>query len=112
MFDMQPVRPPASDRPARKKWGGRESTNARAACRRMFPFACLKCGGIIDDSTPEKDWHAGHLEDRMDHTGNQQTVPEHAWCNTSAGGKRGAQITNGSKVTVTENVRERTLKWW
>jgi len=115
LFDMEPLERPGRGQAAagKKKWGGRDSTKARAHCRTLLPAACPSCGGMITAEDPEDTWHAGHLEDRgqggSDSLGN--IVPEHARCNTSAGGKLGAAITNGNKVAV-DWVRERTLKWW
>jgi hypothetical protein len=114
LFDMEPLeRPGKPARQGRAKWGGRASANARAWCRAMLPAACPGCGGIITAEDPESSWHAGHIEDRaqggQDSPGNYR--PEHARCNTSAGGKLGAAITNGAKVAV-DWTRERTLKWW
>ena len=109
MFDMQPIQLP-EPRPG-KKWGGRRSTNARAIVTRMLPGPCTRCGGLV---TPEMDWHADHLQERglggADVASNYG--PAHAKCNTSAGGKIGAAITNGSRVSVADHVREKTLKWW
>jgi hypothetical protein len=114
LFHMTPLERPQTARPGgKKKWGGRASTNARKIVRAMLPAACWRCGGMITLEDPESSWHAGHIEDRGQ--GGQDSAsnyaPEHSRCNTSAGGKLGAAITNGTKVAV-DWTRERTLKWW
>jgi hypothetical protein len=114
LFDMEPLERPAKpERTGKHKWGGRASHNARKIVRAMLPAGCYRCGGIITLEDPESSWHAGHIEDRgqggEDKASNY--APEHAHCNTSAGGKLGAAITNGAKVAV-DWTRERTLKWW
>jgi len=62
---------------------------------------------------PDSAWHAGHLEDRgqggSDSSSNY--APECSGCNTSAGGKLGAAITNGTKVSVAYT-KEVLKKWW
>lgn len=111
---MEPLeRPDAVEPGTRKKWGGGASRKARELCRAMLPAACPSCGGMITAATPEKEWHAGHMEDRaqggQDGAGNY--YPEHARCNTSKGGKLGAAIRNGKTVAV-DWQRERTIKWY
>jgi len=110
MFDMAPVQLP--DHQPGKRWGGRRSTNARAKCRAMLPTGCWRCGRLLTPDMPESAWHAGHLTDRAMGGSDQDVAPECAQCNTSAGGKLGASITNGQKVQTSDMVRERTLKWW
>lgn len=115
LFHMDPVERPGEPGrgSGRKAWGGRASVNARRQCRAMLPHPCKTCGGMITSETPEEQWHAGHLEDRGQGGADSGSnyAPEHAWCNTSQGGKLGAAITNGAKVTV-DYTRERTKKWW
>ena len=98
------------------KWGGSKSTAARAVVRRMLPAACWRCGKMITRDDPESSWHAGHVTDRaaggVDDSSNY--MPECAGCNTSAGGKVGAAITNakrgaGKPPTM---ARERAPQWW
>jgi len=107
-----PTRPEAAG-PARKKWGGRASINARKICRAMLPAGCWRCGRMITPDMPDSAWHAGHLEDRgqggSDSSSNY--APECSGCNTSAGGKLGAAITNGTKVSVAYT-KEVLKKWW
>lgn len=103
--------PPEPERPARKRWGGRDSEKARAIVRRMLPGACWRCGRPLD---VDDKWHAGHVQDRMD--GGQDSpdnlAPECEPCNLSAGGKRGAAITNGPATERRVQLQERTVKWW
>lgn len=111
---MAPLdRPSRGPGPARKAWGGRASTNARASCRAMLPAPCMSCGGMITADQPENTWHAGHIQDRAQGGSDSGSnyAPEHAACNLSKGGKLGAAITNGAKVAV-DWTKERTLKWW
>ena len=98
----------------RAKWGGRKSTEARAKCRLMLPHACRKCGGMITAEDPESSWHAGHREDRVAGGTEDGIEPEHARCNTSAGGKIGAAMTNAQRTTkqAAHITRERTPQWW
>lgn len=113
LFHLDVPQRPDDGGGARKKWGGRASINARKICRAMLPTGCWRCGRLITAETPEDQWHAGHLEDRGQ--GGQDSAanyaPECSGCNTSAGGKLGAAITNGAKVTVTYT-KETLKKWW
>lgn len=109
LFDMEPVqRSPAQPK---KKWGGHDSTKARAIVRRMLPAQCTRCPGVVTD---EMEWHADHIQDRHGGGGNEPSNlgPCHAKCNTSAGGKIGAAITNGTKVAPATITRERRPRWW
>lgn len=113
LFEMEPLPRPGGG-PGKPKWGGRKVAQARAHCRAMLPAACWRgCGRVITLDTPDKDWHAGHVNGRGEGGEDQLSnyLPECRWCNTSEGGKLGAAITNGRKVTV-DTYRERTLKWW
>lgn len=95
------------------KWGGRQSTKARALCRAMLPHACRRCGNPILPTDPESSWHAGHREDRAAGGTEDGIEPEHAKCNTSAGGKLGASITNSQRATKPTHIeRERAPQWW
>ena len=109
LFDMEPIhRSPAAPK---KKWGGHASTKARAHVRRMLPAGCVRCGGIVTD---EMDWHADHIQERHDNgTDSPSNLgPAHARCNESAGGRIGAAITNGTRVTPAPINRERRPSWW
>ena len=112
LFDI----PEAEAREARvvqAKWGGRRSTEARAKCRAMLPHACRKCGGEILPTDPESSWHAGNRDDRVAGGSDDGIEPEHARCNTSAGGKIGAAITNSQRPQAKTHVdRERAPQWW
>lgn len=95
------------------KWGGRASTKARAICRAMLPHPCRRCGGAILPTDPETSWHAGHREDRAAGGTEDGIEPEHAKCNTSAGGKLGAAITNSQRASRRPQIeRERAPQWW
>ncbi|MGN8245284.1 HNH endonuclease [Cellulomonas soli] len=89
-------------------WGGRKVTNARAYWRARLPLPCRRCGRpVYADSR----WHVGHVQDRVlgggDSVSNQW--PEHERCNTSAGGKLGAAITNARRAPVPDG-RDRGLR--
>ncbi len=73
-------------------WSGRTVTRARAYWRKRLPLPCWRCGRPVTD---DQAWHVGHLTDRAlgGHTTDRSNQwPEHARCNTSAGGKLGAAI--------------------
>lgn len=94
---------------------GRNDYAARAKIRKVFKamiegtggVPCGRCGRLI---TPEMKWHVGHIVDLMD--GGETTLagtrPEHARCNTSAGGKRGAQIRNAQRAGAKRRAQSRT----
>ena len=88
-----------------KRWGGSASRGARAVCRPLVDAGapCLRCGKPI---LPGEPWHADHIIDRA--LGGLDTPdnlwPSHERCNTSAGGKRGAQITNAWRAEQRERV--------
>lgn len=110
LFDLPPAE--RGDRPApRRRWGGSASVKARAKCRAMLPHPCRRCGGLITREDPESTWHAGHETDRA--AGGTETgiEPEHATCNTSAGGKAGAAITNSRWAKPTME-RVQVAQWW
>ena len=111
LWHEERVRKPSSA--AGKRWGGRDSERARAHCRAMLPHPCQRCGGIITAEDDESTWHAGHIIDRMDGGGDspEDTTPEHAACNTRAGGKRGAALVNARRAAE-DAARERTTRWW
>jgi len=77
-------------------WSGRKVTNARAYWAARLPLPCRRCGRPV---LKTQNWHVGHIHDRAlggsDRISN--TYPEHARCNTSAGGKQGAAITNARR---------------
>jgi hypothetical protein len=79
----------------------------------MLPATCWRgCGTLL---TVEADnWTAGHITDRVDGGSNEPSnlAPECKRCNYSAGGKRGAAITNGRKLEATDLQRYRRVKWW
>lgn len=77
-------------------WSGAQSRRARAqhaAAVRSGAAVCCRCGRLIQ---PGQAWHADHWPIPIEH-GGTETHPAHARCNTSAGGKRGAQITNARR---------------
>ena len=107
-----------TDKPRRKTWGGNKSRKARAAIRAMLPMPCWRCGGIITPDDPESSWQAGHIEDRAFTEANglpdAETTAEHTQCNLSAGGKRGAAITNQKyqQPATPITYRDHEPQWW
>jgi hypothetical protein len=113
LFHMEPLERPGAGGTGKGKWGGSRSRKARALCRAMLPAACWRCGRTITAETPESEWHAGHLEDRAQGGADlgSNYAPECTGCNLREGGKLGAAITNGKRVSV-DWTRERTIKWY
>ena len=119
LFDFGTADRPAG--PRRRRWGGSRSTEARKRVRAMLPAPCRSCGGIISPDDPESTWHAGHDQDRVETEAlglpEAEVFPEHAKCNTSAGGRVGAAMTNEAKqgpakTQVSHEQREREPQWW
>jgi hypothetical protein len=104
---------PRTDRgePSRSKWGGSVATAARKLLAATLPAPCWRCGVML---TKDSKWTVGHLEDRTDGGSDNPAnlAPECSRCNYSAGGKRGAAITNGRKVEAVDLTRFRRVKWW
>ena len=63
---------------------------------------CPKCGRKI---APDAEWHLGHTDDRKGRTG-----PEHAYCNTSAAGKKKARLAREAKAART-NGADTSRQW-
>lgn len=86
-------------------------TKARAAVGATLPAPCWRCGKVL---TKDDKWTVGHLEDRTDDGTDDLSnlKPECPKCNYSAGGKRGAEITNSRKVEAVDIARVRRVKWW
>lgn len=98
------------------RWGGNQSTKARAHWAARLPLPCWRCGRPV---TPDQDWHVEHMTDRADGGANgiENQWVSHATCNTSAGGRRGAQITNARRPTTTTTPRmpdeaDRRIRGW
>lgn len=113
LFDIR-MPEPGAPAPRRSGWGGSKSTKARARIRAILPAPCWRCGGIITREEPETSWQAGHPIDRMDGGSDQDTQPEHTTCNLSAGGKRGAAITNARHQHQQAGpvYRDKEPQWW
>lgn len=91
-------------------WSGRKVTNARAYWATRLPLPCRRCGKPV---LATQRWHVGHIRDR--YAGGSDAItnqwPEHERCNTSAGGKAGAAITNARKAQPrTDDARARGLR--
>lgn len=92
-------------------WGGRKVTSARAYWRTRLPLPCWRCRRPV---TPDQAWHVEHMTDRADGgpEGVENQWVSHAWCNTSAGGKRGAKRTNANREPkASRRIESRPLAW-
>ena len=85
-------------------WSGSEVRAARAYWSARMPWPCCRCGRLIvpDPAARHSGWQVDHWPIPRE-AGGTETQPAHARCNESAGGKRGAQITNGR--------RRRAARW-
>lgn len=81
------------------KWSGAESRKARARWRPQLPLPCCRCNQPIipDPALPHEGWDVDHWPVPREQ-GGTQTWPAHSRCNTSAGGKRGAEIVNARRA--------------
>ena len=87
-------------------WSGAQSRKARAKLApavRAGRAVCCRCGLPI---LPGQRWHADHYPVPRE-LGGTELAHAHEHCNTSAGGKRGAQLTNSRRITTnyTRNIR-------
>lgn len=83
-----------------QKWSGRVVTRARAYWAVRLPLPCRRCGKPV---TKDQRWQVGHIVDRADRGAVADIAnqwPEHGKCNESAGGRRGAAITNARRDAV------------
>lgn len=79
-------------------WNGSASRRARAQHAPAVASGqalCCRCGRPI---MPGSRWHADHWPVSRE-AGGTATAPAHERCNTRAGGRRGAQITNSRRRT-------------
>lgn len=95
-------------------WSGSKVRAARAFWLPRLPLPCRRCGRIVTSSMK---WQVGHIIDRA--LGGPDTIdntyPEHARCNLSAGGKLGAAKTNARRGPVVErrtSERARGIRGW
>lgn len=88
-----------------QKWTSR-SAALRKMHAAMLPQPCVECGQLV---TRQDKWQVGHRRDAMDGGAATfaNTGPVHSksptWprnCNQIAGGKRGAAVTNASKIAA------------
>ena len=85
-------------------WTGNEVRKARNAWIVQLTLPCCRCGKPV---TRDMKWQVDHYPIPREF-GGTQTWPAHAYCNMSAGGKRGAKITNmkkRNKVNEGRNIR-------
>ena len=89
-------------------WSGSAVRKSRANWAARLPVPCSRCGKPV---MPGSAWHVDHWPIPRE-MGGTETWPAHALCNMSAGGKRGAEITNGRREPVkTARLEERPLAW-
>lgn len=92
------------------KWGGRTATNKRRDWAKRLPVLCCRCGRPV---LATQAWQVDHYPIPREH-GGTETWPAHAKCNLSAGGKRGAQLTNARRarpdVKTTQRERSRGIR--
>lgn len=82
-----------------KRWAGWQVTQARNYWRSRVE-AGIKCSKCKKPIGKGQKWHVDHLVPRElggQALGLAYTWPAHDHCNTSDGGKRGAEITNAKK---------------
>lgn len=75
-------------------WSGSKVRKARAYWRARLPVPCCRCGRPV---TVAMRWQVDHWPISREQ-GGTETWPAHATCNLSAGGKRGAEITNARRA--------------
>lgn len=82
----------------RTKWNGSDVRRERAQWRKRLPLPCCRCGWLIVEDPSQKSggWQVDHYPISRE-LGGTQTWPAHSRCNMSAGGKRGAEITNAKR---------------
>lgn len=112
LFHMDPEPRPGRETGTHGRWAGKLSADARAIVRAMLPGPCWRCGKHLDPESA--DWTAGHIIDRMDggDNGAGNLAPECKHCNYSAGGRRGAAITNLRHTERTDIPRMRRPQWF
>ena len=74
-----------------------------------LPVPCCRCHRPV---TPDQAWHVDHWPIPREF-GGRDTWPAHAWCNMSAGGKRGAEIVNARRAEApgSNRLERRPLAW-
>ena len=83
------------------RWSGQVSRAERARWSPLVESGgamCCRCGKPIrpDPGRPGRGWEPDHWPVAREF-GGTETRPAHARCNRSAGGRRGAQITNARR---------------
>lgn len=90
-------------------WSGRKVAAARAYWRPRLPLPCWRgCGRVLTADGP---WTVGHIVDRAlggSETDPSNQLPECGKCNSSAGGKLGASITNSKRQSKTQTSTKHT----
>ena len=74
----------------------RFTRRARPMIQAMLPLPCVDCGRPVH---PEQAWHVGHIVAAA-HGGTMtldNVGPSHGRCNTTAGGRLGAQLSNAGR---------------
>ena len=89
----------------KNRWAGRPVTQARASWLRRLPVQCCRCGKPVvhDPGKKQGGWQVDHWPVPRE-LGGTATWPAHTFCNLSAGGKRGAAITNSRRAVVIQRM--------
>lgn len=100
---------------SRTKWNGNESTKARKYWEPRLPVPCCRCGKPVVpiEGLRGKGWQVDHWPVPREFGGTEMW-PAHADCNMSAGGKRGAEITNArrrERVEPTARIEPNPIRW-
>lgn len=74
----------------------------------MLPAPCCRCGRLVvpRPGLPNDGWEPDHWPVPREQ-GGTQVWPAHSRCNRSAGGKRGAQITNARRTNSATTTNRR-----
>lgn len=98
-----------------QRWSGSASRSARALWQARIDAAggwvCCRCGRLVLPGVPSgKYWQPDHWPVPRE-LGGTETVPAHTRCNLSAGGKRGAAITNARRRPPAGRIETRPGRW-
>lgn len=94
-----------------ERWGGWQSTQARAMWRSRLPLPCYRCGRPVHDG---QKWHVEHVVPRAlggPHGVENQWV-SHQRCNLAHGGALKAQIAAANRpATSSQRIEPHPLEW-
>lgn len=83
-------------------WSGADVRRERARWAPRLPVPCCRCHRpvIPNPALPHNGWQVDHWPVPRE-LGGTDTWPAHSTCNLSAGGRRGAEITNARRAQAT-----------